>query len=105
VGDQSEKIFQELTNIKLLTLKSNYKLEQKLDELKAENNAKIKNIEMALYGDEKGKLKGVIQKVQENSDYIEKDKKHKWLTRGGVIVALFLIKFWTSIISILKAII
>jgi hypothetical protein len=105
VDATSEKLLQEINNIKIITLKSNYKIERALDELRVVSDARMKDIEISLRGDEKNGIKGVINEVKEHSAYIEKDKKQKWLVRGGLTVFVAVVKFWKPIAIFLKTII
>jgi len=44
----------------------------------------VSRIETALSGDPKNGIDGVAQKVCKNSEYIEKDKRLKWMIAGVV---------------------
>ena len=75
---------------------SNGLWEQKLTEHSADINEikqttsdiqiTLTEIKLAFAGSEKIGLKGFAQRVEDAECYIDKDKKQKWMVRGGVIV-------------------
>ena len=52
-------------------------------------------MKMAVIGSEKLGIKGIVQKVQENSEYIDKDKKTKY-TLTGIWLAASFVLFWIA---------
>jgi len=46
----------------------------------------VKEIKLALSGSEQIGLKGFATRMKDVECYVEKDKKQKWMIRGGIIV-------------------
>ena len=74
---------------------------EKLEEQSIRTLEIVTELKMAICGSEKIGVNGLIKKVNRNRDYIEKDKKQKWMIAGGVAVISFLfgliISLWNKI--------
>lgn len=53
----------------------------------------VTELKLAVIGSQKIGVDGLINKVNKHHDYIEKDKKQKWLIAGGISVIALLLKF------------
>lgn len=51
----------------------------------------LNRIELAVCGSDKDGIDGLVKKVKKHDDYIEFDKKQKWLIAGGISVLTFII--------------
>jgi len=60
----------------------------------------VTEIKMALTGSEQLGIEGIVNQVRRHEDYIEKDKKQKWLLSGAVmILASGIGAFWNKIFN------
>lgn len=60
----------------------------------------VTEIKMALTGSEHLGIEGIVNQVRRHEDYIEKDKKQKWLLSGTVmILASGIGAFWNKIFN------
>jgi len=66
---------------------------ESLREIARENQDTLKRIEVVLVGDKFDKDGGLIGKVEKHGNYIDKDKKVKWMFAGGVTLLAMLSKF------------
>ena len=63
------------------------KVAKELDQIKGDNKnilAIVTELKMAVCGSEKIGVPGLIKRVNEHDDYIENDKKRKWMLAGAI---------------------
>jgi hypothetical protein len=56
-----------------------------------QQNETLVEIKMAICGSEKIGFEGIVEKVKRHENYIEADKKQKWLVAGGISVFTFIL--------------
>jgi hypothetical protein len=93
VDVSNEKIFQELIAQKQISLKSQYKLEAQIKDLKRSFEERADKTDLIIFGNEAAGIKGLSKKVEDHEKYIETDRKQKWIGRGILLTIVLFGKF------------
>lgn len=57
----------------------------------------LNELKMSIMGSSKIGVEGLVSKVERHSEYIEKDKRHKWMIAGAVSVLTFLFGLFIAV--------